>query len=156
MLAAFAAVGVAALALVTFAFEGAFREPGSFAREAVAGSPRSPMAHFCLGQVEQRAGHDERALAEYRAALALGPAEVVHNDIAVLAMKDGRWPEAEAELRAELALNPGYATAEYNLAIVLRREGRRSEACEAVKSALEGSLASDDGALRERDLDCVP
>jgi protein O-mannosyl-transferase len=156
LLTAFAAVGVAALALVTFAFEGAFRDPGRFAREAVAGSPRSPMAHFCLGQVEQRAGHDDRALAEYRTALALGPAEVVHNDIGVLAMKNGRWPEAEAELRAELALNPGYATAEYNLAIVLRREGRRSEACEAVKSALEGSLASDEGALRERDVDCVP
>ncbi len=156
MLVAFGAVGVAALALVTFAFEGAFREPGPFAREAVAGSPRSPMAHFCLGQVEQRAGHDDRALTEYRTALALGPAEVVHNDIAVLAMRDGRWPEAEAELRAELALNPGYATAEYNLAVVLRREGRRSEACDAAKSALEGSLASDERALRERDEDCSP
>jgi hypothetical protein len=156
MVAAFGAVGVAALAFVTVAFEGSFREPGAFAREAVAGSPSSPMAHFCLGQVEQRAGHDDRALAEYRTALALGPAEVVHNDIAVLAMKDGRWPEAEAELRAELALNPGYATAEYNLAIVLRREGRRSEACDAVKSALEGPLASDERALRERDEDCSP
>ena len=155
-LIAFGAVGLAALAFVTVAFEGAFREPGPFARVAVAGSPRSPMAHFCLGQVEQRAGHDDRALAEYRTALSLGPAEVVHNDIAVLAMKDGRWPEAEAELRAELALNPGYATAEYNLAIVLRREGRRSEACDAVKSALEGALAADERALRERDEDCAP
>ena len=71
-------------------------------------------------------------------------------------MKDGRWAEAEAELRAELALNPGYGTAEYNLAIVLRREGRMPEACEAVKSALEGSLASDEGAERERERDCAP
>jgi tetratricopeptide (TPR) repeat protein len=155
-LAAFAGVGVAALGLVTVGFEGAFRDPGAFAREAVASSPRSPMAHFCLGQVEQRAGNDDRALAEYRTALALGPAEVVHNDIAVIAMKDGRWAEAEAELRAELALNPGYGTAEYNLAIVLRREGRMPEACEAVKSALEGSLASDEGAERERERDCAP
>jgi tetratricopeptide (TPR) repeat protein len=155
MLVAFAGVGVAALALVTVGFEGAFRDPGRFAREAVASSPRSPMAHFCLGQVEQRAGDDDRALVEYRTALSLGPAEVVHNDIAVIAMKDGRWPEAEAELRAELALNPGYATAEYNLAIVLRRAGRVTEACEAVESALAGSLASDEGVLRERERDCA-
>jgi tetratricopeptide (TPR) repeat protein len=156
MLVAFSGVGVAALALITVGFEGAFRDPGAFAREAVAFSPRSPMAHFCLGQVEQRAGHDDRALAEYRTALALGPAEVVHNDIAVLAMKDGHWPEAEAELRAELALNPGYGTAEYNLAIVLRREGRMPEACDAVKSALEGSLDSDESVKQERDRDCAP
>jgi hypothetical protein len=154
-LLAFAGVGVAVLALITVAFERAFRDPGPFAREAVAGSPRAPMAHFCLGQVEQRAGHDDRALAEYRAALALGPAEVVHNDIAVLAMKDARWSEAEAELRAELALNPGYATAEYNLAIVLRREGRMAEACEAAKSAVEGSLATDEAATREQERDCA-
>ena len=156
MLVAFAGVGVAALGLVTVGFEGAFRDPGAFAREAVASSPHSPMAHFCLGQVEQRAGDDDRALVEYRTALALGPAEVVHNDIAVIAMKDGRWPEAEAELRAELALNPGYGTAEYNLAIVLRHEARLTEACEAVKSALEGSLEADEGARRERARDCAP
>jgi len=155
-LVAFAGVGVATLALVTVGFEGAFRDPRAFAREAVASSPRSPMAHFCMGQVEQRAGNDDRALAEYRTALALGPAEVVHNDIAVLAMKDGHWPEAEAELRAELALNPGYGTAEYNLAIVLRREGRMPEACDAVKSALEGSLDSDESVKQERDRDCAP
>ena len=155
-LAAFAGVAVGALALVSVAFEGAFRDPGSFAREAVASSPDSPMAHFCLGQVHQRAGDDERALAEYRAALALGPAEVVHNDIAVIALKNARWPEAEAELRAELALNPGYGTAEYNLAIVLRREDRITEACEAVKRALAGSLEGDEGVRRERDRDCGP
>jgi protein O-mannosyl-transferase len=155
-LVAFGGVGVVALTLVTVGFEGAFRDPGALAREAVASSPRSPLAHFCLGQVEQRAGHDDRALAEYRTALALGPAEVVHNDIAVIAMKDGRWPEAETELRAELALNPGYGTAEYNLAIVLRREGRMTEACEAVKRAIDGSLESDEGAKAERDRDCAP
>jgi tetratricopeptide (TPR) repeat protein len=155
-LAAFAGVVVAALALVTLAFEGAFRDPGQFAREAVASSPRAPMAHFCLGQVAQRAGDDDRALVEYRTALALGPAEVVHNDIAVIAMKNARWPEAEAELRTELALNPGYGTAEYNLAIVLRHEGRAPEACEAAQSALAGSLQGDEGVLRERDRDCTP
>jgi hypothetical protein len=155
-LVAFGGVVVSALALVTMAFESAYRDPVAFAREAVAGSPRSPLAHFCLGQVEQRAGHDDQALAEYGTALTLGPAEVVHNDIAVIAMKRGEWPEAERELHEELALNPGYATAQYNLAIVLRHEGRAAEACEAVKAALRGSLEDDARATGERDLDCPP
>jgi Flp pilus assembly protein TadD len=79
----------------------------------------------------------------------------VHNDIAVIAMKDGRWEEAEGELRAELEINPGYPTAEYNLAIVLRREGRSIDACVAAESALRGSLEGDEGATRERDRDCT-
>jgi tetratricopeptide (TPR) repeat protein len=154
-LLAFGGAVAAVLALVSAGFDGAFRDPGAFAREAVAGSPHSPLAHFCLGQFEQRAGHDERALVEYRTALALGPAEVVHNDIAVIAMKEGRWPEAEQELRAELAINPDYATAEYNLAVVLRSEGRATEACTAAESALHGALEGDEAVERERALDCA-
>ena len=109
--AAFVAGCVAMLALFTVAFEGAYRDEAAFAREAVAGSPRSPLAHLCLGQVRQRAGNDFGALAEYRAALALGPAEVAHNDMAVIAMKQARWTEAGRELREELVLNPSFATA---------------------------------------------
>ena len=71
-------------------------------------------------------------------------------------MKEARWPEAEAELRAELAGNPGYATAEYNLAIVLRGEGRTAEACEAAGRAVAGSLADDEAAKQERARDCEP
>jgi tetratricopeptide (TPR) repeat protein len=153
-LAAFAAIGVACLGFVTMAFESAFRDPLAFGREAVTGSPRSPMAHFCLGQAYQRAGDDDRALAEYRAALALGPAEVVHNDIAVIAMKQARWEDAERELREELVVNPGYPVAYENLAVVLRREGRMEEACDAAERALAHS--PDDGPRRaERDRDCA-
>jgi tetratricopeptide (TPR) repeat protein len=153
-IAAFAAVGVLALALVTAGYESAFRDPLAFGREAVAGSPRSPLAHVCLGQALQRAGDDDRAVAEYRAALALGPAQVAHNDIAVAAMKRARWGEAEDELRAELDVNPGYGTAYYNLAIVLRREGRLPEACEAAERA--AAQRTDDAAWRaERDRDCA-
>jgi hypothetical protein len=39
---------------------------------------------------------------------------------------------------------------------VLRREGRMTEACEAVKRAIERSLESDEGAKAERDRDCAP
>ena len=152
---AFAAVVVATLALLTVAFEGAFRDERAFAREAVAGSPHSPLAHLCLAQVRQRAGDDAGALAEYRTALALGPAEVAHNDIAVIAMKQARWTEAERELREELALNPSFATAYYNLAIVLRREGRTRDACDAASSAIARATGGDEAMRAERQRDCA-
>jgi tetratricopeptide (TPR) repeat protein len=129
--AAFAGVAVAGFALLALGFSGAFRDRRAFARDAVAGAPHSPLAHLCLGQSYQLAGEDDRAMAEYRAALALGPAEVAHNNIAVIYMARARWPDAEEELRAELAINPRYARAYRNLAVVLRREGRDAEAGDA-------------------------
>jgi hypothetical protein len=153
-LAAFAGVSVLALACVTVAFEGSFRDRRAFALDAVAGSPHSAMAHFCLGQSAQLDGDDDRALAEYRAALSLGRAEVVHNDIAVLHMKHARWAEAEEELRQELSGDPRYARAYYNLAIVLRREGRPDEACAAARDAMRLG-ADDDATALERDRDCL-
>jgi hypothetical protein len=153
VLVAFGGVVAGVLALVTLAFEGAFRDPRVFAREAVAGSPHSSLAHLCLGQSYQLEGRDDLALAEYRTALALGPAEVVHNDIAVLAMKDARWDEAEQELREELAVNPRFARAHYNLGIVHRRQGRMAESCASEERA--HALAPDDERIREeRERDC--
>jgi hypothetical protein len=153
--ATFGGVAGLALGVVTMAFESAFRDPLAFGREAVADSPRSPLAHFCLGQAYQRAGDDDRALAEYRASLALAPAEVVHNDVAVLHMKRARWIDAERELREELAVNPGYGTAYFNLAIVLRQQGRRIEACDAAERAL-AQHPGDAARRAERDRDCTP
>jgi tetratricopeptide (TPR) repeat protein len=155
VLAAWAGVTVATLALLTVAFEGAYRDRRSFAREAVAGSPGSALAHFCLGQSLQLDGDDDGALAEYRAALAIGPTEVAHNNIAVIAMRRARWAEAEQELRQELDLDPRYGRAYYNLGIVLRREDRPGEACAAEEQAL--ALApGDEAARQERDRDCAP
>jgi hypothetical protein len=154
VLAAFAGVSLVALAVVTMAFEGSFRDRRAFARDAVAESPHSAMAHFCLGRSAQLDGDDDLALTEYQAALARGPAEVVHNDIAVLHMKHARWPEAEEELRQELSGNPRYAEAYYNLGIVLRRQNRLAEACAAEQDAVR--LGADDEATsRERARDCA-
>ncbi len=137
LLVGLTAVAVGVLGVVTAAYEGSFRDRRAFAREAVAGSPHSALAHFCLGQTYQIDGDDDRALAEYGASLSLGPGEVVHNNVAVIHMKNARWPEAELELREELAINPGYARAYENLAIVLRREGRDDESRAAAQRARE-------------------
>jgi tetratricopeptide (TPR) repeat protein len=91
---------------------------------------------------------NERALAEYETSLRLEPSDVVHNNIAVIHMAAARWPEAERELYAELALNPRYAKAYFNLGIVLRREGRLVEAIAAEERALELD-PGEPGAARE-------
>ena len=137
LLVALTAVAVVLLGVVAAAYEGSFRDRRAFAREAALASPHSALAHFCLGQSYQIDGDLDRALAEYGASLALGPGEVVHNNIAVIYMKGARWPEAERELREEIAENPGYARAYENLAIVLAREGREDEARAARDRALE-------------------
>ncbi len=129
------AVVVLVLVVITAGYEGSFRDRRAFARAAVAGAPHSALAHFCLGKTYQTDGDDDRALAEYETSLALGPGEVVHNNIAVIDMAHGRWAEAEGELREELALDPRYARAYDNLAIVLRHEGRAEEARAAAETA---------------------
>jgi hypothetical protein len=125
--AAIGATTLASLAIVTLAFEGSFRDPRAFALQAVDDAPHSPLAHVCLGSVLQAEGDTARAAAEYNTALSLGPAEIAHNNLAVIAMGDGRWTEAERELRSEIDLQPAYARAYANLAIVLRHEGRLEE-----------------------------
>ncbi len=151
-----AAAVLLGLASITAGSEGAFADARAFAVAAVDGSPHCPLAHVCLGRSYQASGDDDRALAEYDAALALGPAEVVHNNIAVIDMKNGRWSDADRELASELALNPRYGRAYFNRAIVLRHEGRPGEACEAVARAIALAPGGADDDLRaERERDCA-
>jgi hypothetical protein len=154
-LAAAAAAVVAGLASITAGAEGAFRNARAFAVAAVASSPHCALAHVCLGRSYQSAGDDDRALGEYEAALALGPAEIVHNNIAVIDMKRGRWEDAERELGSELSLNPRYGRAYLNRAIVLRHEGRLGEACvAAVRARALSPESANDGLDVEEGRDC--
>jgi Tfp pilus assembly protein PilF len=129
------ATAVAALAAITVGYEGTFRDRHAFARGAVDAAPHSPLAHFCLGQSYQVDGASDRALAEYRLALLLGETYVVHNNIGVIYMASARYAEAEREFREELSLDPRYARAYRNLAIVLRHEGRPEESWRADEEA---------------------
>jgi protein O-mannosyl-transferase len=145
-LLAFTGAAIVVLAGVTLAYEGTFRDRRAFARNAVAAAPHSSLAHFCLGQTYQIDGDADRALAEYRTALALGAVYGVHNNIAVIHMASARWPEAERELREELAGDPRAARAHRNLAVVLRGEGRFEEARAADERA--GAIAAGEAEAR--------
>jgi Flp pilus assembly protein TadD len=153
ILAAFGGVALVALGAVTLAFQGAFRDRRSFAREAVDASPHCALAHFCLGQSLQMDGDDDRAIGEYRTALDLGAVEVVHNNVAVILMKRALWPEAASELDSEIAENPRYARAHLNRAIVLRHEGSLEEACRSASRASE-LMVGDPAIEAERERDC--
>ena len=135
LLVGLSAIGLLVLVAITAGYEESFRDRRTFARAAVAGAPHSPLAHFCLGKAYQTDGDDDRALAEYETSLALGPGEVVHNNIAVIHMAHARWKDAERELGEELAIDPRYARAYDNLAIVLRHEGRDEESRAATETA---------------------
>jgi tetratricopeptide (TPR) repeat protein len=154
-LAAFASVTIAVLFVVSFAAQDTFRDRRRFAKNAVEESPHSALAHFCLGQSYQKDGDARRAIEQYRAAIALGPAESAHNNIAVLYMEDARWAEAEAELRDELSIDPRSGRAHYNLAVVLRREERIADACSEATRALDLGFTTD-AARRERESTCAP
>lgn len=123
-LAAFGGPIVMVLGIMTLGYASDYRDPLSFGRAAVAGAPRSSLAHFTLGQARQRRGELDAALGEYAAALALDPAEpIVNNNVAVIHMHRGEWADAERALAAELRVNPGYAIAEENLKVVRRHLG---------------------------------
>jgi Flp pilus assembly protein TadD len=58
----------------------------------------------------------DEALVNYRRALELNPQEpMVHNNIGVIYMNQGKFTEAEAEFNKELEINPGYDRALSNL-----------------------------------------
>jgi protein O-mannosyl-transferase len=148
---------VTGLAAMTAGSEAAYRDPRRFATAMADASPHCALAHVCLGRSLQAAGDDDRALAEYAAALALAPAEVVHNNVAVVYMKQGRWADAEREIDAEIAINPRYGRAHRNRAAILRHEERLAEACAAARRAraLSGEPVDDAIADEER-IDCAP
>jgi Flp pilus assembly protein TadD len=90
------------------------------------------------------AGDIDAARREYEAALTEDAAETIaHNNLGVILMSQGRLREAEIHLRAELAINPGYAAAHENLGLVLRAMGRVDEAIAELREAQR--LAAEDG-----------
>jgi hypothetical protein len=128
VVAAFGGVTVLAACAVALGTASMFRDGRAFARASVDAAPRAPLAHLCMGRMYQARGDGERALSEYQTAIDLGAIDVVHNNMAVIYMASARWAEAEREIREELAVDPRYARAFANLAIVLRHEGRTDDA----------------------------
>jgi tetratricopeptide (TPR) repeat protein len=96
-------------------------------------------AWYNLGYLQRLARHFDSALASYAQALErgiAGPEEVHLNRAVILADHLQRDREAEAELRAALALRPGYVPAWLNLGNLHEDRGARDAAREAYAEAL--------------------
>lgn len=129
---------VGALAILTFSYQGEFKDRVTFFQSAVRTSPQSSLAHRFLGLAYHQAGDEDGAAREYQAALTQDPDDpVAHNNLAVILMAHGRLPEAEQELRKEITVNPAYAPAYHNLALVLDGLGRGDDGAQAWQKALD-------------------
>lgn len=109
-------------------------------RRLLAAEPDLPDSWYNLGFLLRRARRFDKALDAYREALDRGvdqPEEVHLNRAAILAENLARFDEAEAELRAALALNPRYVPALLNLGSLHEDRGEREEARTAYAKALE-------------------
>ena len=132
-----AVVVVAGLALLSFDYASAFRDPETFTAQAARSSPRSSLARLSRGVVLQTAGKLSEAEAEYEEALRLNPKQLRANaNLGAIRHQQGQLAEAERLFRRELELNPRDDLAGYNLAACVVRQGRLAEARRLLEEAV--------------------
>lgn len=86
-------------------------------------------AHVRLARVALAQDELDEALQEYDQALQIEEKDpAVHNDYGVALMKAKKWPEAEAQFRRAVELEPYFALPYFNLAVTLDNQGKRDEA----------------------------
>jgi hypothetical protein len=105
----------------------------------LAAHPDLPDSWYNLALLQRKAGRPEAALASYQQALdrrISDPEEVRLNRAVILSDDLRREAEAEAELKAALALNPRYIPALLNLGNLHEDRGRRAAAVAAYEAIL--------------------
>lgn len=150
---AFWPLAAAALALLTWSRNRAYRTPESIWADTVAKRPGNAVAHYDLGYV---LGPSPRAVAELREAIRLNPGYLRAYDVLGydLSLEPGGREEAMQVYRRALSADPRDIAAAHNLAELLVRaggrlagQGRRDEALsafgEAVRLAPDNSQAHD-------------
>ena len=107
--------------------------------------PDSYRLHQLMGDLEAAKGNDEKAIAEYRAAIALKPSlPDLHYSLGHLLWKDLKVPEARVELEAELALNPPHPGALNDLGDTYLLEHQPDKALAYLVKALAVDSANPD------------
>jgi len=124
-----ATVWLIALSAETFLYAQAWRTDASLWRWSVAREPRNAFAHMCLAEASPDAS---AAIAEYRAALRCPIAPdmraAVWNNLAVLALEQGRPAEALNDADEALRTIPNHPQALFNRWRALAALGRKDEA----------------------------
>lgn len=118
------------------ASEGNWREAAAVYEQA---RPLAPLAcnyAALLGRAYSNAGEPARALAEYRAALAVQPQQAeLWNELGALQLREKNLVEAESSLRQAIALKTDLAAAWLNLGNTLAAQGRTADAFDAFAHA---------------------
>lgn len=87
-------------------------------------TPKRAEVWLGLAASADRAGHFEISAPAYAQLLALaGPVFEYHNNLGFSYLLQGRYAQAEAELRQALALRPEDVTARNNLALLMKLKG---------------------------------
>lgn len=103
-----------------------------------------PEVPFQQGRVQRDAWDLQQALNHFSAALDIAPSAAYHTRRAEVYRLMGTYDKAAADIGAALALDPGYAEAWRQEALLRRRQGAWDEALAAIDRVIE--LKPDDGA----------
>lgn len=94
--------------------------------------------HFYLGIIYERQGRDNDAMLKLEAVEKFNPSDAgVAYELGLLYLKKGNLPKAKSEFRRAISNLPAYSDARWQLAGVLLREGKPSEAIAELQKILE-------------------
>ncbi len=105
--------------------------------KALEADPKHVKAHNNMALASIDLGELELAEAHYRESLAIEPQAAIYNDLGFVLERQGMTEEAVEQFRKSLELEPGSASAHYNLAASLARGGEYPEAERHFRAALE-------------------
>jgi predicted Zn-dependent protease len=106
------------------------------AKRAVEVDPQEPSNWHALASAELHLVNLNGARAAAEQMLALAPESCIgHQLLALVALKEKKYEEAEAHCRRELTLNPNSYPGMNNLGVALLNRGRKREAIEALNRA---------------------
>jgi tetratricopeptide (TPR) repeat protein len=129
---------LATLATLTWRQSRTYADIETLYQTTIVGNPDCWMARNNLANTWVGQGKWDKAIVQYRKALAVKPNYVdAHVNLGVALERRGRLDEAIAHYRQALAINPNFVNAYVNLGAALERQGRLDEAAAQCRKALE-------------------
>ncbi len=117
--------------------QGKSKEATAAFEKALAIDPKHWKSHNNLALASIDLGELEVAEAHYRESLAIKPQPEIYNDLGFVLEREGLQDEATEAYRKAIALDPGLASAHYNLGSSLARSGKYAEAERHFRTVLE-------------------
>ena len=117
--------------------QGKSREAVVALERAIAIDPKHAKAHNNLALAAIDSGELELAEAHYRESLAIKEQPAIYNDLGFVLEREGLPDEAAEMYRKAIKLDPGSASAQYNLGSSLARSGKYAEAESHLRIALK-------------------